>query len=1165
MAEGTESLQETRNHLAVVEAELRKENLQNRAEMEEIQRMLLTKLNELERQERAAQLAAAESRRVAVNQFKQAAAQKSLNAVSSAASATNRLARSGAKFGLRKASQATNAIGEHVRNKGLATLYFIISAIAVYMVEFGLNGSWSARLVIYAVLLFLNFLFFRDTALLKRAAIVVLIVFAGLSIFALGTVTSFVSKYTSASTVLLLVSLVVMPLYLWWMLFDSEDFAITRFVRTGGLILMGAIILVTVGPSLSNAAQVLPTPAGGFNAGQAAHDSLVHVATSASSGISSFVCLLGIGKACNFATTWLGRITEPFAYDATTVDKIQNDKLGVYIQNAAVDGTIDVSGYGMGDYLPKGISFQLSAPIPPSVEFEICSAKGSTLKGFAGLCDRNVTIGCAVQNVASTSIQPSDKLTIRDAISSQGALFSCRLQPPSDPSLLRGSYTSTSKTARITISYPFVTNTYKLIRAVDESQAYSTAAVKQLNSFSAPQIVSSGGPVIVQTSESKFIPIKDSGTTTTPLLITLKAKPDVRLTKVEQMGIYVPSGSELVNQPGTYCQFVTGSAVEQENKLLCQDAQGKTGTITTNSAQCKTAHDTCYGTIAQGSTAQTNACDYYSTNCNIDFSETSPGTSSACTPLSKVFGSQSGQPGTFYYLTATAIRKINQDLGSGSISTSGVNDFQGGNSIELNCNLRIDDKNKFLSPDQLVTERAVNILSEYDVQESSTVTVPFQGSLGSTSSSTFDFGGVCQLPSGQLPKGVIPLQLTGSNKVIVGDVFGAPRAGNVPHAGVDLQSTSGGTVVPAWDGTVSKICTKGSASDSGCDANYGNYVVVQTTYQGGTFKTLYGLLDQDPSKLNPQVTMGEDVTAGQTVLGHVGSSSGSSGSHLHFEVLVNDKPIDPFALIDDPSAYDTENGKYKAAHANAVSDQCTSPLGPSSLQNVARYAYTPQKLQDIKSAIDNAPTAQGEAKRSCDALTASQYEAIVVGAEKWNIDPAFMIALAAQEHHCAPYPQANPMGAVGMFQIRAAPANPSDITYCSDEWNTYKQAHPGVDYKTALITDFGFQADCAAEIAYNKWKTAYNAYVSNNQVCGQYCSCTDSTTGQPFTQTDYAGYKATAKAYNGWGCKDTAIASGGYAQNVGNMYKAIVNAIYGSSVNAETAYNTFTVGGTTTA
>jgi murein DD-endopeptidase MepM/ murein hydrolase activator NlpD len=96
------------------------------------------------------------------------------------------------------------------------------------------------------------------------------------------------------------------------------------------------------------------------------------------------------------------------------------------------------------------------------------------------------------------------------------------------------------------------------------------------------------------------------------------------------------------------------------------------------------------------------------------------------------------------------------------------------------------------------------------------------------------------------------------------------------HQGVDIAVAYGRDVKAAADGVV---------SFAGVQTGYGNTVVID--HQDGR-QTRYAHLSQE------LVRPGEPVTEGQ-VLGKSGNSGRSTGPHLHFEVLVNGKPVDPVA------------------------------------------------------------------------------------------------------------------------------------------------------------------------------------------------------------------------------------------------------------------------------
>lgn len=88
------------------------------------------------------------------------------------------------------------------------------------------------------------------------------------------------------------------------------------------------------------------------------------------------------------------------------------------------------------------------------------------------------------------------------------------------------------------------------------------------------------------------------------------------------------------------------------------------------------------------------------------------------------------------------------------------------------------------------------------------------------------------------------------------------------HNGEDIPADSGTPIVAALDGTV--IFTDPESSGSG----YGNYTVID---HGNHIYTAYA------HQLLFNVKVGDKVKAGD-VIGYVGSTGGSTGPHLHFEV-----------------------------------------------------------------------------------------------------------------------------------------------------------------------------------------------------------------------------------------------------------------------------------------
>ncbi|PZO08860.1 MAG: hypothetical protein DCF27_07465 [Lysobacteraceae bacterium] len=108
------------------------------------------------------------------------------------------------------------------------------------------------------------------------------------------------------------------------------------------------------------------------------------------------------------------------------------------------------------------------------------------------------------------------------------------------------------------------------------------------------------------------------------------------------------------------------------------------------------------------------------------------------------------------------------------------------------------------------------------------------------------------------------------------DPFGR---GSAHHLGIDIDANSGDPITAAAEGVV---------SFSGVRNGYGNVVEID---HGNGYKTLYA---HNSSNL---VRVGDVVRAGQ-LIGKVGSTGRSTGSHLHFEVMLNGRQVNPRQYLD---------------------------------------------------------------------------------------------------------------------------------------------------------------------------------------------------------------------------------------------------------------------------
>ncbi len=98
------------------------------------------------------------------------------------------------------------------------------------------------------------------------------------------------------------------------------------------------------------------------------------------------------------------------------------------------------------------------------------------------------------------------------------------------------------------------------------------------------------------------------------------------------------------------------------------------------------------------------------------------------------------------------------------------------------------------------------------------------------------------------------------------------------HVGIDIVAPLGDPIFAPADGTVLRVGSK---------ERLGNYVIIS---HEGNVTTKYGHLDEI------FVEEGEEVKKGNQIAS-VGMSGTSTGAHLHYEILVEGRNVDPLSFV----------------------------------------------------------------------------------------------------------------------------------------------------------------------------------------------------------------------------------------------------------------------------
>jgi len=99
------------------------------------------------------------------------------------------------------------------------------------------------------------------------------------------------------------------------------------------------------------------------------------------------------------------------------------------------------------------------------------------------------------------------------------------------------------------------------------------------------------------------------------------------------------------------------------------------------------------------------------------------------------------------------------------------------------------------------------------------------------------------------------------------------------HEGIDISATKRTEVYATADGIIENIYRS--------NTGYGNRIVIEHKYG---YKTVYAHLSAISVKIGQPVKRNEKI-------GYVGSSGTSTNNHLHYEILLNNRPVNPINYI----------------------------------------------------------------------------------------------------------------------------------------------------------------------------------------------------------------------------------------------------------------------------
>jgi murein DD-endopeptidase MepM/ murein hydrolase activator NlpD len=126
-----------------------------------------------------------------------------------------------------------------------------------------------------------------------------------------------------------------------------------------------------------------------------------------------------------------------------------------------------------------------------------------------------------------------------------------------------------------------------------------------------------------------------------------------------------------------------------------------------------------------------------------------------------------------------------------------------------------------------------------------------------------------------LRKPVVEAEITSGFGYRVHPILGE----RILHSGIDYAAARMTPIFAAGDGVI---------EEAGPNAGYGNFILIRHT---NGYETAYGHM----TKFATGMKEGVRVRQGQ-IIGYVGSTGLSTGPHVHFEIRINDTPVDPLRV-----------------------------------------------------------------------------------------------------------------------------------------------------------------------------------------------------------------------------------------------------------------------------